>query len=612
MLSSLVNYYELLSKKGLVVDECFSNVEVSWLICLNEDGTVDDIIKFTDEVIITDKKGKQKTREIPKKFTFPKHDEAPAVRSENIEHRGEYIFGFDSSSVTDQGFTVTSQSAAKHQKFIEKNLEFTSGINTPVVSAYRAFIENWIPEQHLSDQILLKNGKNVLKGKFAFCLSGKTNELLNNRPEILNKGRAVYELSKESGRNMAQCCLTGEVKEIAKLHEKIRGVFGGQTSGNVFVCYNNSAEESYCKTNSFNSNISQDAMIKYTTSMNHLLADKKHREILDEMTLIYWADSADDDIQSSFFSKAFFNKSMDRSDVDEILDSAFREFVQGKTISEVLPDIDESVSFYILGMTPNSSRVSVKLYCKDTFGNIMKNMAQHQRDLKISENSSPISVNQILRELKSPKSQKDKVPSPLISDIFRSILYGTVYPEQLLSTVVRRVKTDSDEESNTFIKINSTRAGIIKACLNRKSRFNGDKEEIKMALDKTNQSEAYLCGRLFAQLEKIQQAASGNSLNTTIKNSYFSSACSTPALVFPRLIKLAQTHLKKISDAEKRNYFIGDVINMLGSSFPKHLSLTQQGEFILGYYQEFYYKDENKNKIQDQNQDNNNEIKTEE
>lgn len=610
MLSSLVNYYELLSKKGLVVEECFSEVDVSWLICLNEDGTVDDIFKYTDEVIVTDKKGKQKTREIPKKRTFPKHDEAPAVRSENIEHRGEYIFGFDSSSATEQGFTITAQSSAKHQKFIEKNLEFTKGIDTPIVSAYRAFIENWVPEQHLSEPILLKHGKNILKGKFAFCLTGKPNELLNDNPEILNRGRAVYEASKGSGKNMAQCCITGEVKEIAKLHEKIKGIVGGQTSGNVFVCYNNSSEESYCKTNSFNSNISQDAMIKYTTAMNHLLADRAHREILDEMTLIYWADSADDDIQSGFFSKAFFNKSMDKTEVDEMLNSAFKQFVQGKTISEVLPDIDENVSFYILGMTPNASRVSVKLYCKDTFGNIMKNMAQHQKDLKISENNRPISVNQILRELKSPKSTKDKVPSPLISDIFRSILYGTVYPEQLLSTVVRRVKTDSDEENNSFIKINSTRAGIIKACLNRKARFNGDKEEIKMALDKTNQSEAYLCGRLFAQLEKIQKAASGGTLNTTIKDSYFASACSTPALVFPRLIKLAQNHLKKINStmpgyAYNLNSYMGDVINMLGNNFPKHLSLTQQGEFILGYYQELYYKDESKTKEQDKNQDNN-------
>lgn len=113
-----------------------------------------------------------------------------------------------------------------------------------------------------------------------------------------------------------------------------------------------------------------------------------------------------------------------------------------------------------------------------------------------------------------------------------------------------------------------------------------------MALDKTNTSPAYLCGRLFAQLEKIQQQASNNSLNRTIKDSYFASACSTPALVFPRLIKLAQNHLSKLDDNGKRSYFVGEIINMLGNEFPKHLSLSQQGEFILGYYQEFYYKKE--------------------
>ena len=66
-----------------------------------------------------------------------------------------------------------------------------------------------------------------------------------------------------------------------------------------------------------------------------------------------------------------------------------------------------------------------------------------------------------------------------------------------------------------------------------------------MSLDKTNQTPAYLCGRLFAVLEKLQQDASNNSLNRTIKDAYFASASAKPALVFPKLIRLAQNHLSK-------------------------------------------------------------------
>lgn len=108
-----------------------------------------------------------------------------------------------------------------------------------------------------------------------------------------------------------------------------------------------------------------------------------------------------------------------------------------------------------------------------------------------------------------------------------------------------------------------------------------------MSLDKENRNPAYLCGRLFAILERLQQDASGNNLNTTIRDAYFSSAASKPAIVFPKLLKLAQTHLKKSNHANFYNKLIGEVIDLLGDDFPDTLMLTDQGRFIIGYYQQY-------------------------
>ena len=115
-----------------------------------------------------------------------------------------------------------------------------------------------------------------------------------------------------------------------------------------------------------------------------------------------------------------------------------------------------------------------------------------------------------------------------------------------------------------------------------------------MALDNTNTNEAYLCGRLFAALEHIQQNALGK-LNRTIKDSYFTSACSTPSLVFPTLITLSQHHLKKDDYAIKNNKLVGEIIDMLGIEFPSTLSLQDQGRFAIGYYQQWqdFFKDKN-------------------
>lgn len=140
--------------------------------------------------------------------------------------------------------------------------------------------------------------------------------------------------------------------------------------------------------------------------------------------------------------------------------------------------------------------------------------------MAICGSNGEIPLWRINKELVSPNSANAISPA-LQSDIFQAILNGTNYPYTLLETVVRRVCTDSDTEDNGFIKINAVRAGLIKAFINRKARINGDKEEITMTLNPENTNPAYLCGRLFAVLEKIQLEATDVKLNRTIKDAYF-------------------------------------------------------------------------------------------
>ena len=168
-----------------------------------------------------------------------------------------------------------------------------------------------------------------------------------------------------------------------------------------------------------------------------------------------------------------------------------------------------------------------------------------------------------------------------------SALNGTNYPEALLETVIRRVRTDCDDDKNHYIKLNDTRVGIIKACINRKLRKAGKKEEITMALNTENKDPAYLCGRLFAVYEKIQKDASGD-LNRTIKDSYFASVCARPSAIMPKLSMLAQNHLRKLSTGSNVYYnnLIGEIIDGLDGMFPQTLDLDSQGRFIVGYYQQ--------------------------
>ena len=114
-----------------------------------------------------------------------------------------------------------------------------------------------------------------------------------------------------------------------------------------------------------------------------------------------------------------------------------------------------------------------------------------------------------------------------------------------------------------------------------------------MSLDKENKNPAYLCGRLFAVLEKLQQDASGNNLNTTIKDSYFAAAASRPSIVFPKILKLAQNHLKKSNSAAYYNILIEEIIDNLENEFPDMLTLANQGSYYQQYQSFFTKKTEN-------------------
>ena len=98
------------------------------------------------------------------------------------------------------------------------------------------------------------------------------------------------------------------------------------------------------------------------------------------------------------------------------------------------------------------------------------------------------------------------------------------------------------------------RAAILKAYYLRNSPTDLNKEVFTVSLNETT-NVPYILGRLFSVLEAVQSDATPG-INTTIKDRYFNSACATPALVFPTLLKLAQKHLQKLPDGKAVFYTI--------------------------------------------------------
>ena len=108
------------------------------------------------------------------------------------------------------------------------------------------------------------------------------------------------------------------------------------------------------------------------------------------------------------------------------------------------------------------------------------------------------------------------------------------------------------------------------------------------SLNENNPHPAYLCGRLMSLLEQAQKRAIPG-IKRTIVNSFFATASSAPASVFPRLLRLAQNHLNTLQRDQPGTFYrlqerIEGVISLMPPEFPRIFTLQEQGTFMIGYY----------------------------
>ena len=149
---------------------------------------------------------------------------------------------------------------------------------------------------------------------------------------------------------------------------------------------------------------------------------------------------------------------------------------------------------------------------------------------------------------------------------------------------------NGDPDAGNMPRIDpETNLGLVTdVCLKRKIRNYPTTLNKEVFTVNPNESSniPYVLGELFSVLENIQSVANPG-INSTIKDRYFNSACTTPAMAFPTLVRLAQKHLQKMSTPNEV-YFSRQLTELMAqlpeSGYPTRLSLPEQGRFEIGYY----------------------------
>ncbi len=580
ILQALVHYYEMLLERGEIVDQGWANVGVTFVLCLNERGELEQVI---DARVETDF-GKKK-RLVPQKMVLP----APVKRSSGIKSNflcdnATYMLGADIKGKPEHSVKCFSSCAELHRKIL-------ADVESPEAEAIRRFFDSWQPENAAEHPCIVPVWKELVNGgNLVFMVNGR---YVHEIPEIKRVWRRFSSENKE-GANII-CLVTGEEAPIARLHPIIKGLANAQSSGASLVSFNAPAFCSFQREQGFNAPTSEYAAFAYTTVLNRLLADKEHVFRLgDDLTIVFWAENADDAYRS-FYGSCLSDESPTYSS-DEIR-SMIKGLASGKSVQFNEENLDPEQPFYILGLSPNAARVSVRFFLRNSFGEFIRNMDEHQERLKIVKSefdtNQTISLWRLLNETVNQNS-KNKSPSPeLAGEVLKAVLMNTRYPSTLLNSITLRIRADR--------KINRVRAAAIKAFYLKNPNKDVPKEVLTVSLNESSTNIPYALGQLFSVYEQIQQAANPK-LNATIKDKYFNSASATPAVVFAILGNLASKHLHVIKRekpglAAMFEHQIGELSLIIGESFPPRMNLPQQGAFQLGYYHrnvERYIKKENK------------------
>jgi CRISPR-associated protein Csd1 len=597
ILQALARYYQILAadpESGIALSG-YSTVGVSFAVVLSPEGELKAILPLFQ----SETRGK-KVVELPLRRIVPEQVKRSGTSpSPNfLWDNAAYVLGISNRDAEDPDYA-----ARRFEAFRELNLKILSQANCPEARAVVAFLSSF-DQQHARQHALVAEKLEELQGgNLMFMLEGATG-FVHDAPEI----RQAWETYKAAASSdvIGQCLVSGEITAIARLHPNLKGIRDANPTGATLVGFNARAYESYNRTNGqgLNSPTGEKAVFEYTTALNYLLSSESStpKFSIGDATVVCWAESSNrvyEEVFSALFDPGWVDLTASTSRRDPAAGQRLKEIAQkvksGAPMDKdrLMEGLDPGTRFYVLGLAPNAARVAVRFFHRDPFAKVVARIMAHYEDMAIEREfefqPARISIREILEETVSKKARNKEVSPLLAGALMRAILTDTPYPAALFYAIMNRIRADADEPERRIRKINYARAAVIKAFLARKYRNQPQaqiQEVLCMSLNEQSTHPAYLLGRLFAVLEKAQTDALGN-INASIKDRYFTAACASPSTVFPVLLRLAQHHIAKAEYGyanDRRIEAILGLIRMEQNPIPSHLSLDDQGIFVLGYY----------------------------
>lgn len=490
----------------------------------------------------------------------------------------QYVFGYSSKGNMESMRKYYDTFKAKVKEIYDR---FPDNKDIQAVWAFYQKELSCVIEKMQMDPLWEEITKNLNKkySLFSFLIEGDT-KIVASKKELLD------EEDNDNSEDRKLCLVSGEYSKVVDVTTATM-IPGSQATAKLVAFQVNSGYDSYGKSKGYNAPISEEAEFAYTTALNHLLrSDSKNKFMVGSRTFLFWSSSDSDaarEAEEGVFALLGRTEDDDPNKRIELVKDTFMSIYNGK-----LPT-NKDDRFYILGLAPNSARIAVVYWEEIPLREFAGLISEHFTDMEIidthNEKKPYVGLHSMLGSVTLGGKSSDATPN-LPEAVIKSIFQKMPYPASLFQACIRRIRA---EQSVSII-----RAAIIKAYINR---LPNNKNKLTVMVDKTNQNQGYLCGRLFAVVDKIQEDAYGIH---SIRERYMNSASATPAMVFATILNLSNHHLEKLSNGKPIFYekLKQEIIAQLDADgFPTHLNLQDQGRFFVGYYhqrQDFFISKEDK------------------
>ena len=557
ILESLVKYYEALAEKGELAKPGWSQVDVSYALDIDINGNLKRVISL---------KKQEGKKLVPQKMTLPSQIKRSSGIAPNfLCDNSTYFLGIDNKGKPDRSRDCFLATKEYHEKILS--------VEENAAKAVINFLNNWDTEKAEEHPALQEYKIDILKGgNLIFIYDGK---FVHEYEAVRQKWDELYiGVAKEE---KYRCSVTGKVDSVAILHPTIKRIRNAQSSGASLVSFNAPAFTSYGKEQGANAQTGEYAAFAYGEALNYLTERITYKNYLGNTAILFYAINGEREYQDAF--SALFLGDDDYYSKEDLM-KLVEDICEGRAVDFEDKRLDPQMEFYLLGLAPNNARLSIRLFERGTFGEFVKKIKEHQERLAIESGKEAIgllSTWQILKE--TCRNRDEEYMSPVLAgELTRSIIENTRYPATLINAIDLRIRADHD--------VGQRRASIIKAYYLKNENKQIPKEVLTVGLNKETNNVPYNLGRLFAVLERIQEAANPG-LNATIKDKYFGGASSTPATIMPKLIELSQNHLRKLNPGMKVYYnkMLGEILEKFEEEgYPRSLSMPERGAFQLGYY----------------------------